>query len=457
MIRTFLLLGALLVTAVPVLGAEQPVKIVRVPDGGIQPEAAVDSRGRVHLIYFRGDAAHGDVFYVRSDDSGQSFSKPIRVNSQPLSVVAIGAVRGAQLALCRDRPCVAWMGSDRAEPKPAGAAPMLFSRLNDGGDSFEPQRNVITEHFGLDGGGAIAADDKGRVYVAWHAPKHTGGRENDRHVWLVRSDDEGKSFNAETDLTPGSTGACGCCGMRLLATHGGVIALYRSATEMVHRDIYLAEWRPDDRSATATKVGPWTIGACVMSTGSLAAAPDGVSFAAWEQEGKIFAAEVGSEGKTGNSRCVSGEATNCKHPATAVAANGQRLIAWTEGTAWGKGGSLAWQVFDPQGQPVGTARGRSEDLPVWDTPSASCDERRPVPFVLLRALRAWAPRIRAIFRSPPIPRRECVGGRPITVAYELLSQEVPVHRKVAPEHVKPAGDRLAFQVSVVVEVFLAMD
>jgi len=53
-----------------------------------------------------------------------------------------------------------------------------------------------------------------------------------------------------------------------------------------------------------------------------------------------------------------------KHPALAVAANGDVLLAWTEGTAWKKGGSAAWQMFDVDGHAIGPV-GHAENVPVW--------------------------------------------------------------------------------------------
>src|SRR5258706_3325280 len=41
------------------------IKLVRTPDDGIQPQAAVDQQGVVHLIYYKGDSGGGDIFYVR--------------------------------------------------------------------------------------------------------------------------------------------------------------------------------------------------------------------------------------------------------------------------------------------------------------------------------------------------------------------------------------------------------
>src|SRR5438046_4166372 len=72
---------------------------LRTPHNGIEPQLATYSVGTLHLIYFKGDDRHGDIFYARSTDGGTTFSPPLRVNSQPDSAVAIGAVRGATLAI----------------------------------------------------------------------------------------------------------------------------------------------------------------------------------------------------------------------------------------------------------------------------------------------------------------------------------------------------------------------
>src|SRR5437016_3895071 len=88
------------------------VEVVATPDGGIQPQAVVGAKGALHLIYFKGDPAAGDLFYVRRDPGSSGFSAPVRVNSQPGSAIAIGTIRGGQLALGRSgRVHVVWNGS----------------------------------------------------------------------------------------------------------------------------------------------------------------------------------------------------------------------------------------------------------------------------------------------------------------------------------------------------------
>jgi hypothetical protein len=45
------------------------------------------------------------------------------------------------------------------------------------------------------------------------------------------------------------------------------------------------------------------------------------------------------------------------------------LLAWTEGTAWEKGGALAWQLFDKNGKAT-AEKGRTDGVPVWSLPAA---------------------------------------------------------------------------------------
>src|SRR5262249_40256549 len=152
------------------------VSLVRTPNGGIQPKAVRDDSGALHLLYYVGDALHGDLFYVTTSDSGATWSSPLRVNSEAGSAIAAGTIRGGQIALGKNgRVHVAWNGSSQAQSKgplnPESGqrgAPMLYSRLNDAHSAFEPERNLMIRTFGLDGGGTIAADRAGHIYVAWH-------------------------------------------------------------------------------------------------------------------------------------------------------------------------------------------------------------------------------------------------------------------------------------------------
>src|SRR5258708_1449801 len=80
---------------------QRGVDLLKTPNGGLQPQAVVDSSGVIHLIYLYGDPAAADIGYTRKSPGDSDFSRPIRVNNQPGSAVALGTVRGAHLALGR--------------------------------------------------------------------------------------------------------------------------------------------------------------------------------------------------------------------------------------------------------------------------------------------------------------------------------------------------------------------
>ena len=355
------------------LAAEPDVAVVRTPDGGIQPQSAVDARGVVHLIFFKGEPLRGDVYYTRFDPRSGRFSTSVRVNSQPGSVIATGTVRGAHLALGREgRVHVAWMGSSEAKPRVSGnAAPMMYTRLKDDGMTFEPERNVLQFATGLDGGGSLAADSTGRVYVAWHAGGPSSKGEGDRRVWLARSDDDGLTFGRETAASPAEQGACGCCGMRAAVNDAGTLfMLFRSAAAMVNRDTYLLTSRDHGVSFDAAKLHAWNVGACQMSTYSLATTRDR-TFAAWETAGQVHWLSVDrTSGVRSAVFMPDGQAGSRKHPVLAASVAGHVLLVWTEGTGWNKGGRLAWQRFDAAGKPVG-ARGEAAGVATWSLGTAS--------------------------------------------------------------------------------------
>jgi hypothetical protein len=354
--------------------AGRPVRVtvLRVPEKGIQPQAAVDGKGTVHLIYFAGDPAAGDVFYVHSENGGDSFSRPLRVNSGPGSAIAVGNIRGAHLALGKNgRVHVAWNGSGKAEPKgPGTATPMLYTRLNDAGTEFEPQRNVIQSAFGLDGGGSVAADDAGNVYVAWHAPTPGVKGEGNRCVWVAHSADEGKTFAPEKRANADPTGACGCCGMRAFADrHGGVYLFYRSAQEQVHRDMYLLASTDRGEHFRGDKVDDWQVTMCPMSSEAFAEGA-GEVLAAWETNGQVAYCRLDPEsGRRSPPVAAPGGPQGRKHPALAVNGRGETLLAWTEGMGWNRGGSVAWRVFDAAGKPLGPT-GHADGVPTWSLVAA---------------------------------------------------------------------------------------
>ena len=345
------------------LSANDNVNLIRTPNGGLQPQALMDGSGALHLVYFAGEPGAGDIFYVRRERGKEDFSSPIRVNSQPGSAIATGTIRGAHIAIGKNgRVHVSWNGSNQASPRgPDNSAPMLYARMNDAKTAFEAQRNLMQFSHALDGGGSLAADKDGAVYVAWHGAGEQKGEEH-RRVWLARSTDEGKTFTREAAARAEETGACGCCGMRAFVDPRGALHLfYRTATNMTERGMFLLTSNDKGKSFRGTRLDNWHLTSCPMSSVT-AAANDQRTLAAWENDGQVYFGAIDSSSqKPAPAPAPTGKR---KHPAIATNARGETILVWTEGTGWKKGGSLAWQVFDKTDKPVGVM-GAAQGVPVW--------------------------------------------------------------------------------------------
>ena len=336
------------------------------------PKPSSMRTGIVHLVYFKGEAAGGDLFYVRGKPGTLEFSRPIRVNSQPHSAIAMGTIRGGQLALGRGgRVHVAWNGSSTALPaNPIKGSPMLYARINDQGNGFEPQRNLMQRTYYLDGGGSIAADKTGNVYVVWHAASGDASEgEAGRRLWVSRSRDDGATFSPEEPATAPGDGACACCGTTALVDRRGTLyVLYRRARARVDRDMMLLSSSDQGAHFTETSLQPWPVSTCPMSSESLFETPAGV-IAAWETKGQVSFSRVEPESRTPAPPTAPPGGGNRKHPAVAANASEETIIVWAEDTGWQRGGSLAWRIFNPSGRATRELGRLEGGIPVWGLPA----------------------------------------------------------------------------------------
>lgn len=362
------LLGILF--ALSCAAADSRVRFERVPQGGVQPRALVSGDGTIHLVYLHGPERESDVSYVRRAAGAKSFSAPLRVNSQPGSAVAVGTIRGAQLALGRaGRVHVAWNGGPAAQPRTGEhSGPMLYARLNDAGDAFEAQRNLMTKTSALDGGGTVVADGAGNVFVVWHAAEGAPGRgEAGRAVFLAASADDGVSYAPERRVNARPTGACGCCGLQAFAdAKGNLWTLYRGAERAINRDMLLLFSADGGRNFESQLLDRMRSGKCPMSSSSFRER-DGRVLIAWETSGPVRAGVFDATAKRGLMMEPTRGGSPGKHPVAVANAAGEVLLTWVEGSAWKKGGRLAWQIFDAQGRPRGGVESGPQ-LSVWSKP-----------------------------------------------------------------------------------------
>lgn len=351
---------------VPAALSASNVTVAQLPVGGIQPQAEIDAADVVHVVYFSGTPSGGDLYYVKLKGDGTKASEPVRVNSIDGSALATGSVRGAQMALGRGgRVHVAWHGSKPVTGDNPSATPIWYTRSADG-LKFDPQRVVSGHSQGIDGG-SVAADRAGNVAVAWHALGNQPG-EDHRTVYLAKSRDDGATFAAAAPATSAPVGACGCCGLRAAFDRSGILhVLYRAATGGNHRD---ATWLmvQGTSSRAPIRVHPWELQSCPMTTFALTETTGGL-VAAWETAQQIYSTTLDpATGTVGEITAIPGSGTR-KHPSIAVNQAGDRLIAWTEGTGWNRGGTLAWRLTDRHGAQL-AATEHAGPVPVWGLVSA---------------------------------------------------------------------------------------
>jgi hypothetical protein len=101
-----------------------------------------------------------------------------------------------------------------------------------------------------------------------------------------------------------------------------------------------------------------------MSSASFSPAKAG-ALAAWESQNQVYWTRVNAaEGKAGDGIAPNGKGRNRKHPVAAENRAGQVLLAWTEETGWNKGGKVAWQTFEANGDSTQNI-GKADGVPVW--------------------------------------------------------------------------------------------
>jgi len=240
----------------------EAVQVIPVPGGGTVPDAEIDEGGTLHLAYLAAD----NIYYVLSTDGEQTFSDPIRVNTEA-GFASGGRYRGPDLAVgAAGTVHVVWYNAAYQQGRPKEEWGVMYARLRPGEGSFEPSRNL--NHLPSDNY-ALAADRQGHVAVAWMAET----------LFISRSEDGGDTFAAPLTL---EADPCECCGSRVLFSEQESLAmLYRDKTGN-NRDMYLAVLPGGEPTFRYVKLSrtPLHIEACPMTGGFLSNHGEGL-LTAW--------------------------------------------------------------------------------------------------------------------------------------------------------------------------------
>jgi len=154
----------------------------------------------------------GRVLVSHSSDQGKSFSDPVMVNQQAEAVAASGETRPKILRAKNGNIYISYTQSLEEMPF---AGNIRFSRSVDNGKSFSSPITVndnldlITHRFE-----ALGINARGQIFLAWLdkrdavAAKSRGEQYSGIALYSAMSDDEGKSFHANTKVADHT---CECC------------------------------------------------------------------------------------------------------------------------------------------------------------------------------------------------------------------------------------------------------
>ena len=348
-------------------------RVESVPESGLQPEVAVARDGTVHLVYLHGEPKAAEVRYTYRKP-GEAWHPGQMVNSPKSSAIALGTIRGPQLAVGgMGTVHVIWNGIG-ADTSPR--SPLWYARKSREDKTFGKPQDLLGDATALDGGASITGNESNGVFVVWHGNEAGAAAEEKQRLILIRSsNDDGISFEKAEAANRADPGVCACCSLRALAgPEGGPNIFYRSAETMDHRAMTLLSLSGGTWKSRG--IEPWKVAACPMSSAALASTSNRL-LGAWETAGQIRMGWLSDPALP--PATVAGD--KAKHPSIAINEKGSILISWLQGSGWNRGGSVFWQEFDRELRPTGKAVNAGV-VPAWGRVTAYAEPNGD--FVVLR-------------------------------------------------------------------------
>ena len=161
------------------------VYVVPAPADSFVPDVVMDGKGVLHMVYARNKNAE----YVRSEDNGATWTRPVVVNSEGTVEFRMGE-RGPKMTLGGDSTIHVVWGDFWA---PGVKTYVRHARSRDLGKSFGP-RATVSSMPGVDGM-TVTADSVGHVLAFWHVnvPPQSD-IPNATRLHMAISNDDGATF-----------------------------------------------------------------------------------------------------------------------------------------------------------------------------------------------------------------------------------------------------------------------
>ena len=286
--------------------------------------ATAEAPNRQPQLSARGDTvgvaygAGNSILFAASADGGRTFGPPVVVSSE--GQLSLGMHRGPRVAYTRQGLVISAIVGEQGKGKDGD---LIAWRSTDAGKTWS--RPVVVNDVpgsAREGLHAMAFGGKDTLFAAWLDLRAQGMR-----VYGAVSRDGGASWSANRLVYESPSGTvCQCCHPSVAVSAEGVIhVLFRNALEG-SRDLYVVRSEDGGKTFVAANRlgrGTWKLEACPMDGGGLAVDGRGAVATVWRRDQTVFATEGGLVEKTLGAG---------RNPTVASTRNGL-FAAWTQGTS----------------------------------------------------------------------------------------------------------------------------
>jgi hypothetical protein len=240
---------------------------------GEQPQVSIDNKGIIRVIFGRADS----TFCSTSKDKGRTFSKPVFV--QYTANIHLGMTRGPQIASSENYSVVTSMDQ---------SGNIHFSQLTHSSGKWEYRGTINDINFSApEGLMSIAADTKDNFYAAWLDTRHD---KTNNICFSSLSGKVGKwKKNTLIYISP-EEHVCECCKPAIAVKGSKVSVMFRNWLKG-NRDLYLITSDDSGRTfgeAQKSGTGSWQLNGCPMDGGGIEIDNKNMIHTVWQREGVIY-------------------------------------------------------------------------------------------------------------------------------------------------------------------------
>ncbi len=166
------------------------------PQAGWTPQIAVDN-GFIHIVWNDGQPNNSHIWYRQGSKKGSEWSEPVRLSN------ASGFGQWPTIAAKNDKVYAIWVDYQNTPP-PSDTGDVFYVRSDDYGKSWTYPQSITTEHRAQPGTQEIAINpnNPNNISIVWADNRRFDPFGNDNDIYYIESKDKGNSWANLTNLTP---------------------------------------------------------------------------------------------------------------------------------------------------------------------------------------------------------------------------------------------------------------